>query len=303
VPRFEHFRQRWADKFHMGSAKPLAARVAVLMPFYGRPDDLHKSLRSLTKEKTLHDVIVVDDGNADRVTIPRGLHDRVIVLRHETNAGITEARNTGLRYALEAGYEYVANLDAGDRLLNGALAKQLAFLDGASDCALVGGHALFVDERGKTLYRFAPPCDSAGILRMLHRRMCFLHSTVMLRAEVVRSVGFYREEYPAAEDYDFFFRIAERFPTANLPEILLEYEVSPHSISSLRRRTQVVSKLRIIVAHFEPGLLESWRGVAEAAVGATLPRSVNTLFHTLHARLTGSATQAVPRPVDNSERG
>lgn len=276
----------------MDTTKPLAARVAVLMPFYGRPNDLHKSLRSLAEEETIHDVIVVDDGNAERVTIPQGLHDRVIVLRHEKNAGITEARNTGWRYILEAGYGYVGNLDAGDRLLSGALSKQVAFLDGAPDCAMVGAHALFVDERGKLLYRFAPPCDSADILRTLHRRMCFIHSTVMLRSKVVRSVGFYRERYPAAEDYDFFFRIAEHFPTANIPEILLEYEVSPHSISSLRRRTQVLSKLRIILAHFDPGLLESWRGVAEAAVGATLPRSMNTLFHTLHSRWVGEGPGA-----------
>ena len=276
----------------LDTRKHAAARVAVLMPFYGRRDALHKSLRSLAEEETVHDVIVIDDGNVERVTIPTGLHDRVVVLRHKANAGVTEARNTGLRYAVGAGYEYVASLDAGDVFLHGVLAKQVAFLDGAPDCALVGGHALFVDERGKTLYRFAPPCDSDGIRRMLHRRMCFLQSTVMFRSNVVDTIGLYRDDYPAAEDYDFFFRIAERFPTANIPEILVEYEVSPRSISSLRRRTQLVSKLRIILAHFEPGLVESWRGTAEAAVGVTLPRSVNTLFHTLHSRLMGGPTQA-----------
>jgi glycosyltransferase involved in cell wall biosynthesis len=257
------------------------ARIAVLIPFYGRPDGLHRSVRSLARENTLHDVIVIDDGNPDPVTLPEGIHQRLIVLRHEKNRGVVEARNTGLRYTLEAGYEYIATLDAGDRFLEGALARQAAFLDGAPECALVGGHALFVDESGKMLYRFSPPCDSAGILRMLHRRMSFLQSTLMFRSEAVRAIGYYREGYVAAEDYDFVFRIADRFPTANIPELLVEYEVNSHSMSSRFRRKQLLTKLRIILEHFEPRLLESWRGAAEAVVGAMLPRSVSTFYHIL----------------------
>jgi glycosyltransferase involved in cell wall biosynthesis len=265
------------------------ARVAVLIPFYGvRTDGLRKSLQSLAEGTYCHDVILVDDGNKEPVVVPAEWHPRVTVIRQRTNTGITEAMNTGLRHILEAGYEYIGRLDAGDRSVACRIEKQVAFLDRSPDCKLVGGQALFVDERGKALFKFSPPGDPLLIRRMLHRRCSFLHPTVMFRADVFREVGFYREKYKACEDYDLFFRIAERFPTANIPEVLLEYEVSPDAISTRRRRVQLVSKFRIIVAHFDANLLESYLGLVETAIGVMLPRSIVGRLRAMHAQFAGS---------------
>jgi GT2 family glycosyltransferase len=259
--------------------------LAVLIPFCGSLDDLHKSLLSLAQETQPHDVVIVDDGNSSPLSIPPDWHPGVAVVRHERNRGITAALNTGLEYILRAGYSYVARMDAGDCNVCGRLEKQVAFLEKTPECKLVGGHAVFVAEDGRPLFTFTPPSQSQEIYRALHRKNCFCHPTVMFRSDVFAEVGEYRDMYPAAEDYDLFFRIAKRFSTANIPEVLVEYKVSRASISSRRRREQVMSRLRIVFAHFDPMLRQSYMGAIEALISMILPRATTTRVHELGMRL------------------
>jgi glycosyltransferase involved in cell wall biosynthesis len=257
--------------------------LAVLIPFYGSPQGLHRSLLSLAAESVPHDVIVVDDGNSIPLAVPTEIHPRVIVLRHQINRGITAALNTGLDFILRAGYPFIARLDAGDTNINSRFLKQLDYLYQHPTCKLVGSFAAYRTSGGRELFCNAQPCTPEAILRGMHRQSCFTHSAVLLRTDVFIYVGFYNDFYPAAEDYDLFFRIAERFPTANIPEPLVAYEISPHSISVLRRRTQVRSRLRIVLAHFNPLLVASWRGVLESLAALMLPRSATVRFNQLVA--------------------
>jgi glycosyltransferase involved in cell wall biosynthesis len=266
----------------MNNRKPT---LAVLIPFYGPLDDLRNSLQSLAQEIQPHDVVIVDDGNPTPISIPRDWHARVTVVRHERNRGITAALNTGLEYILRAGYSYVARMDAGDLSIRGRLDKQVAFLERSPECMLLGSYALFVAEDGRSLFTFKPPSLSREIYRALHRKNCFCHPTVMFRADVFAEVGQYRDIYPAAEDYDLFFRIAQRFSTAIIPEVLLEYKVGAASISSRRRRAQVKSRLRIVLAHFDPLLRQSYIGMIEGMISMILPRSATTRLHELRGLL------------------
>jgi glycosyltransferase involved in cell wall biosynthesis len=261
--------------------KPNQPALAVLIPFYGSTQALRKTLLSLAADSVPHDVILVDDGNPTPLSIPADVHPNVIVLRHAANRGITAALNTGLDFILRVGYPFIARLDAGDTNINSRFQKQLDYLHQNPTCKLVGSFATYHAPDGRALFLSAQPCTSAAIRRGMHRQSCFIHATVLLRTEVFVHTGFYSDFYPAAEDYDLFFRIAMRFPTANIPEALVAYEVNPGSISALRRRTQVLSRLRIVLAHFDPLLAESWRGVIESLVSLALPRAATVRLNQL----------------------
>jgi len=262
-----------------------APELAVLIPFYGQVPALQETLSSLSQDTFPHDVIVVDDGNIPALEIPQERHPRVIVVKHDRNRGITEALNTGLAYALKCGYQYIARLDAGDRNIPGRLGKQVSFLERLPQCQLVGAQARFVDEEGHFLYTSEMPTEHAVIYRRLHRQSCFIHPTIMFRASVLTKVGGYRDKYPAAEDYDLFFRIAGQFPTANLEDILITYQVSAKSISSRRRRRQLFSRLRIVLEHFDARMLDSYRGLLESMIAILVPRFLISHLHTLAHRL------------------
>jgi glycosyltransferase involved in cell wall biosynthesis len=233
-------------------------RVAVVIPFFGREAQLRVSLQSLAREQFPHDIIIVDDGNTTPASRASDWQAGITLLRLVQNSGPATARNTGLRQAIDSGYQYIATLDAGDEVVGGRLEKQVAFLDSHEECKMVGAYAVFNDLDGRALFEFRPPCSPAELLRELHRKCCFLQSTVMFRSDVFAESGFYRDTYPAAEDYDIFFRIGKLFPTANIPEILLKYEVNPLSDSARRRKLQVASRLRIVLANFDFSLIESY---------------------------------------------
>jgi len=246
--------------------------VAVLIPFYGEPAKLRLSLESLARDPFPHDVLIVDDGNAVPLEVPAEWHPRVTVVRQEENAGITRSLNNGLLHLLAAGYRYVARLDAGDRNVAGRLGRQAGYLEDNPACQMVGGYALITDGEQRPLYTYTAPCGYREILRALHRRCCFLHPAVMFRAAVFPQTGLYNQAFRYSEDYELFFRIASRFPVANVPQVVIEYSIHDDSLSTRKRKETLHAKMRIILAHFDPACLMSWCGVVETLAALCVSR-------------------------------
>jgi hypothetical protein len=69
----------------------------------------------------------------------------------------------------------------------------------------------------------APPTDRTRLALLLNRTNPFIHSSVMMRTALVRSVGGYRAAFRAAEDYDLWLRMAEASGIANLADDLVQY--------------------------------------------------------------------------------
>jgi hypothetical protein len=96
---------------------------------------------------------------------------------------------------------------------------------------------------------------------------------VMFRTSVVRAVGADSYDYPAAEDFEFFWRIAKRFQVANVPETLLVTRFDRNGLSVARRRRQLRSKLRIQLEYFRVAEPLSFVGVAKTLALMSVPYS------------------------------
>jgi glycosyltransferase involved in cell wall biosynthesis len=116
-----------------------ACRVSVVIPCYNGERFLAESLASVLAQ-TYRDleVIAVDDGSADRSkeVVLSFKDERVHLLEHDRNRGISATRNTGVRHARG---EFVAFLDQDDLWYPEKLAKQVPILDApnSDDVALV----------------------------------------------------------------------------------------------------------------------------------------------------------------------
>jgi glycosyltransferase involved in cell wall biosynthesis len=82
-------------------SNPLSARLSVVVPAYNEEATLTQVLRKLLCLPDLHEVILVDDCSTDRTAeIARGLAAqnplKIHVIRHQKNAGKTEALKTGI---------------------------------------------------------------------------------------------------------------------------------------------------------------------------------------------------------------
>jgi hypothetical protein len=79
----------------------------------------------------------------------------------------------------------------------------------------------------------------------------FIHPSVMLRTRAIDTIGYYSVDFPAAEDYAYFFLFVKHYQTANIPQFLIDYEVNPHGISLQKRKRQIASRLKVILRHFD----------------------------------------------------
>ena len=247
-------------------------QIAVLMAAYNAEKTLSQAVDSLLRGTHPCKIYVVDDASSTPVAdLIAPDPERIEVIRLERNAGPAGARNAGLARILANGHEYVAIMDADDVAHPDRLAKQAAFLAANPQVAAVGCWERVIDENSEFVSYAAMPCDAKTIRNLLFVKMCVSHPALMVRAQVFKAVGLYRQSYYAAEDYELIRRIAARYDVANLPEYLIEYRISSNGMSARHRKRQLIDRLRIQVAYFDPFKWQAWYGVIRTLVQVVLP--------------------------------
>lgn len=99
----------------------MTARLAVVVPVYGRHDLTHALLADVARERSLVDVVVVDNDGGYPA------YGDETVLRQSANLGWLRGTNAGLRHARSAGpYEAYVLLNNDTRLSRGFFAGLLA---------------------------------------------------------------------------------------------------------------------------------------------------------------------------------
>ncbi len=227
-------------------------------------------MTSLSQSTEPYDVIAVDDGSVPPLDTG-GFSVHLIRLDH--NQGIVAALNTGLAFALRQGYAYIARIDAGDFADPRRLATQAAYLDRHSECMMTGCDVDVYAGDGEYQFTISPPRQRKALVSALKERSWLLHSTIMFRASVFGEVGLYSNEFEAAEDYEMCLRIAARYPVSVVPERLVSVVFSPTGISLTRRKTQLVSRIRLQLRYFQWGCPRSYSGLFKSLVSLSLPPS------------------------------
>ncbi|MFC7096418.1 glycosyltransferase family 2 protein [Halobaculum marinum] len=194
--------------------------VSVVVPAYQRGDMVGRAIDSALAQ-TLDDieVIVVDDGSDDdtEAVVTGYDDDRVRYVAHETNRGVSAARNTGLAAATG---EYVAFLDSDDEWLPRKLERQLSVLAdrgegwvgaycGVATCGLspLGRLASVVSER---FFRSAAPREGGRELaEALLSMQVFMGpgSTLLVERDVLNATGGFDEGLSLYEDWDLVLRV------------------------------------------------------------------------------------------------
>jgi glycosyltransferase involved in cell wall biosynthesis len=245
----------------------VCARVAVLMPAYNPGNDVNRAVESLVNNTYPCDIYIVDDGS--EIPVAQFLDDfpRTEIIRLPKNMGVVAARNAGLAAILKRPYEFVACLDADDVSYPDRIARQVAFLDSHPEIAAVGSWARHVaEEDGRFLFIEETPESPQSVQQALNYNSAINNTTFMVRADVLKAVGCYSERYPVAEDYELFRRIAQRFPMANLPLVLVDRHLSGKGLSLRHRRRQLWDRFRIQLRYFNAADADSWLGALKTAL-------------------------------------
>ena len=258
-----------------GNSSRRVPSLAVLIPVYNAAKDLVRTLDSVDAQGCDFDIVVVDDGSTPPVLIDpaRYLHP-VVLLRQPVNRGVTAALNLGLRHVLARPYTYVARQDAGDLDLEDRLSTQLAYLEAHPEVVLVGSSTRHVDENGHTLFHTHYPEHWGAIRRRMRYRTAFSHPTCMMRTSALRAVGYYDESVDLAQDYDLFRRVAEKFPCANIPKVLVSKSEAGPSVVRMHRRVAQRDRIVVQLRYFSPCDIHCYLGLVRSAIVSLIPRRI-----------------------------
>ena len=199
------------------------------MTVYNGLPYLDEAVRSVL-DQTMRDLelVVVNDGSTDETPqFLAGLDDERIVVVHRENGGTAAAANQGL--SLCRG-DFVARMDADDVCVPTRLERQLEFFEKHPDIGMLGSFTRSLGESriGGVVHL---PIEHEDIRQaLLDGRHAMSHPSLLIRADVLRSVGGYWP-YRLVDDWDMMLRVTEVTNVANIPEALLHYRVHRGSLN------------------------------------------------------------------------
>lgn len=184
--------------------------VSVIIPTYNRASWICEAVDSvLSQTVSPLEVIVIDDGSNDDTPERLRIYENRITVLTQTNKGVSAARNAGIKVARG---RYIALLDSDDFWEKDKLAFQLDFFRKNPDALICQTGEIWI-RNGKRVNPMAKHKKLSGMIFEPSLRLCLVSpSAVMIKRELLDSVGLFDESLPACEDYDLWLRIACRYP-------------------------------------------------------------------------------------------
>lgn len=236
--------------------------VSVLITSYNHGDYLRQTVESaLAQTVPPHEVIVVDDGSADRsVDILKSIdHPALKVLEQPRNLGTSCATNRGLAAATG---EVVALLGSDDLWVPEKTEKQLALFAQKPDVGAVFTHPALIDEHNTIYAQDAHPhyrhfihgntTRNAWLKALFERGSRFCAPSAMIRRSAIERTGLFDPALLQLQDYDYWVRMAmlgSEFHIIEEPLTHYRFPLGGNNLSASRaptRRRDTIERVQVL---------------------------------------------------------
>ena len=191
--------------------------VSVIIPTHNREKFISECVQSvLAQTLPAREIIIVDDGSTDATyNILRdlgfnSLSTKKTVLRYffQKNRGVSSARNLGIK---EARSEYIALLDSDDLWLKSKLDRQVsAFQSDTQSSRLCHTDEIWIRNGVRVNQHKKHKKNGGNVFQSCLKLCCISPSSTMMHRSVFEDFGFFDEDLPACEDYDFWLRYSAK---------------------------------------------------------------------------------------------
>lgn len=215
--------------------------ICIVIPAYNAAAWIADAIRSvLAQSHADWRLVVVDDGSTDATgDIVASFANTRIALIHQSNAGVSAARNRGIEeicgqapFPLQegGGRSGILFLDADDQLTPDAFSRLAAALEHSTTAvAAVGAYTLAHTSRARRP-------DSGDLLPLLLVRNLFANGGhVLIRAEALLATGAFRTDIAYGEDWEFWIRLALQGPFIAVAGTTPVLYVRQHDMGAYRR--------------------------------------------------------------------
>lgn len=207
--------------------------ISIIMPAYNAASYIRQAIDSIIIQTHANwELLIADDGSKDntREIVDSYTDARIKTFHNEKNLGYLKTCNK--LFALCAG-DLITFQDADDWSTPDRLERQLAEFTSDPDLGICGTWAEYIDLNGKSNKIKSLPIKDEDIKKELYHNSAFCGASIMIKSEVYRKTGGYREYFDriGSEDYDWACQIVERFKAVNIPETLYKVRITANSIS------------------------------------------------------------------------
>lgn len=240
------------------NSNSISGSVDVVIPAYNAARYIEETLLSVvTQGEVLAKIIVVNDGSTDSTLeiVSRFAKDHPalsIQIINQKNAGLSSARNTGIKAATAP---YIGFLDADDIWLPEKLNKQLAVFNQSANEKLGLVYCAYgaISDSSKPLPKVAviAPKLRGDTYRklLLGNFISGSGSAVVIKKTVFALVGLFDEQLHAGEDWDMWLRISKHFHMDYRPEELVLIRL--HDSNMQKDEIRMLSADLMILNKFE----------------------------------------------------
>lgn len=220
--------------------------VSVIIPAYNADKTILETIKSVQQQTFLDfELIVINDGSTDRtLEFLNSVEDPRLNIFSYSNGGLPVARNRGISHATG---EFIAFLDADDLWTPDKLELQLASLQQHPEAGVAYSWTYFMEKQGESLS--FNPCDPLPLegnvyAKLLVRNLLHNGSNPLIRKQAIDSIGEFDSTLKSCEDWDFYLRLAARWPFVLVPKYQIFYRQSSGSMTS---KVEIIEQTSFLV--------------------------------------------------------
>lgn len=205
------------------------AFFSIIIPLFNKEKYVENAIKSISTQSFLdYEIIIVDDGSTDnsRTLVTKFLSDKIRIIDHIKNKGLSAARNTGIQ---KSNADYIVFLDADDTWKPTFLETIHRLITNFPEARIFGTNYEEV-YNNKT---FLPHNGSDSLAKNFEGYINFFkinikqgiynHGSVCIHKEVYEKVGNYNTEIKFSNDIDFNIRANYHFKLAYSNTIQMSY--------------------------------------------------------------------------------
>ena len=191
--------------------QPELPKVSVIIPTYNRADLVQRAIHSVLKQSvTPMEIIVVDDASTDHTDeILAQFENKISIIKHSENMGVSTARNTGIKAARG---NWMAFLDSDDTWQKDKLKTQIKFIQRHPTYKIVHCNETWLRNGSVVSQKKHHRKASNWAWEECLSQCTIGPSCTLIHRSIVDSIGLFDSTLPACEDYDLWNRITRFYP-------------------------------------------------------------------------------------------
>lgn len=206
--------------------------VSVIMSTYNEPlEYIEMAIESILSQtwNKIEFIIVIDNPNNEELTEFIKKYERnnnITVIYNDVNRGLPYSLNEAIK---KSKGNYIARMDADDISCKQRIEKQIEFLK-KYNLDIVASNRIDIDENGDVIRESRKIVKMNKINKVLPYACIINHPSVLIKADVLKEAGGYRE-IESAEDYDLWLRLLTKKKKIGIIETpLIYYRIRHDSI-------------------------------------------------------------------------